>query len=224
MPISEVFNEDNMIGMARYPDGYFDLAIVDPPYGIGDTWSKNRNDRFYNNGALHHYQNESAPGRDFFDELMRVSKQQIVWGGNYYADILPVSNSWIVWHKHNNGDLVHMSEAELAWTSFKKVMKVVRLQWSGAVKCEYTDKVHPHQKPIKLYSWCLNRFATPGMKILDTHVGSQSSRIAAFNMGFDYYGWESDKDYFEAGNKRFREQTAQVQMFTDEDLYFTTPD
>jgi site-specific DNA-methyltransferase (adenine-specific) len=212
-PLSEVFNQDCMEGMKQYPDKYFDLAIADPPYGIGDTWSKNRNDRFYDKGKQHRYQNESAPDADYFIELQRVSKNQIIWGGNYFTEFLKPTNSWIVWNKHDNGELVHMSEAELAWTSFKKVMRVANLWWSGAVKCEPGAKVHPHQKPVMLYSFCLKHYAKKGDRILDTHTGSGSSRIAAASRGYDFIGFEIDPSYFEAQDKRFNQYRSQLKIF-----------
>lgn len=209
---TKVFNTDCVKSMRDFPDKHFELAIVDPPYGIGDTWSKNRNDRFYSKGKQHRYQNEKAPGRVYFKELLRVSKNQIIWGGNYFTKFLPPTNSWIVWNKHNLADSVHMSEAELAWTSCKKVMRVANLWWSGAIKCEPSVKVHPHQKPVMLYSFCLQKFAKKGDKILDTHMGSGSSRIASFDAGFEYHGFEVDTAYFEASCKRFEQHKAQLQI------------
>lgn len=207
------FNQDCMEGMKEFPDKYFELAIVDPPYGIGDTWSKNRKDRFYKHGALHSYQNETAPAKEYFDELMRVSKNQIIWGGNYFTSELSATNAWIIWDKVRNAEATFMSEAELAWTSFAKVMRIFHGQWDGAKKCDgILDKVHPHQKPKKLYRWLLKNYAKEGDKILDTHLGSQSSRIAAFDMGFDFTGYELDKGYFEAGNKRFNQHKNQLKL------------
>lgn len=210
---TRVENRDCLPAMREFPDKYFDLAIVDPPYGIGGTWSKNRNDRFYNNGKQHRYQNEKAPGRRYFKELRRVSKNQIIWGGNYFTKFLPPTNSWIVWNKHDNGELVKMSEAELAWTSFKKVLRVANLWWSGAIKCEPTVKIHPHQKPVMLYSFCLKYYAKKGDRILDTHCGSGSCRLAAYDLGFDYTAYETDKHYFEMEEMRFEQHKAQLKLF-----------
>ena len=203
---------DNKVFMSRFPDNYFDLAIPDPPYGIGDTWSKSRRDIFYKKGKLRKYQNESIPDREYFDELMRVSKNQIIWGGNYFTEFLKPTNSWIIWDKQRDAEVTYMSEAELAWTSFRKVMRIAPFQWDGAKKCERTEKVHPHQKPVKLYRWILDNYAEPGSKILDTHMGSQSSRIAAFDMGMDYYGCESDEHYFAAGCQRYNNHISQLQI------------
>jgi site-specific DNA-methyltransferase (adenine-specific) len=210
MPVSEVFNEDNMIGMARYPDKFFDLAIVDPPYGIGENWKKNRYSKFYKHDSS--YKNEGIPTRHYFDELFRVSKNQIVWGANYYTDYLPARQGWIVWDKVRKFDISHMAEGELAWHSFNKPLMIFKGAWNGFIRCEKRQGDHPHEKPISLYKWTLINFSQPGNKILDTHMGSQSSRIAAYQMGFDYYGWEIDKEYFEDGNKRFKEQTAQLKL------------
>lgn len=134
--------------------------------------------------------------------------------GNYFTAELAVTNAWIVWDKVRDAEVTFMSEAELAWTSFKKVMRIFRGQWDGAKKCDgVTNKVHPHQKPKKLYKWLLKNYAKEGDKILDTHLGSQSSRIAAFDMGFDFTGYELDKDYFESGCKRFEQHKAQLKLF-----------
>lgn len=197
-----------MIGMKEYPNNYFDLAVVDPPYGINDTWSKNRLDRFYKQGKLYSYQNKDIPEESYFTEIKRVSKNQIIFGGNYYSN-LTSTNSWIIWWKHRNPES-HMSEAELAWTSFKKQMRVAQFQWNGAVKCERVEKIHPHQKPVKLYEWIFKNYAKEGQKILDTHLGSGSSRIAAYNYKMDFTGYEIDKDYFEAAEKRFQNHVAQL--------------
>jgi site-specific DNA-methyltransferase (adenine-specific) len=206
MKISEVYNEDNMIGMARYPDKFFELAICDPPYGIGASemqmglgkkkWAKGKR------------WDDGVPDSEYFNELFRVSKNQIIWGGNHFG--LPINRGWIFWDKDVQPNL-SFSSGELAWTSFDTVLKKANIDYSG-FRGKEDDKIHPTQKPIQLYKWCLQNYAQPGNKILDTHMGSQSSRIAAYQMGFDYYGWEIDKDYFEAGNKRFKEQTAQLNL------------
>lgn len=226
MPISEVFNEDNMIGMARYPDGYFNLAIVDPPYGIGEDGRKNHTRsklakaKNYANGAR--YDNE-IPDRAYFKSLQRASRHQIIWGGNFFLSFLWSTNCFIVWDKNNGAN--DFADCELAWTSFDSAVRKFKYTWHGMLQENMIQKeirIHPNHKPIALYKWILTNYAQPGMKILDTHMGSQSSRIAAFNMGFDYYGWEIDQEYFEAGNKRFLEQTSQQHLFGfdyDPDLY-----
>jgi site-specific DNA-methyltransferase (adenine-specific) len=208
MPISEVFNEDCMIGMSRYPDKFFDLAIVDPPYGIG--YDGMRESTSSHGGRKPHkfkgWDNE-IPDEDYFNELFRVSKNQIVWGANYMTKYLPASMGWIFWDK---GQRICNSDGELAYTSFGRALRVAEY---NRVELLMEGTIHPTQKPVVLYRWILTNYAEAGWKILDTHMGSQSSRIAAFNMGFDYWGWEIDAEYFEAGNKRFKEQTAQIKLF-----------
>jgi site-specific DNA-methyltransferase (adenine-specific) len=199
MSVSEVFNEDCMVGMIRYPDKFFDLAIVDPPYGIGISKNPVR--------QMHEKKDwdSAIPSGEYFNELKRVSKNQIIWGGNYFP--LEPSQGFLIWDKKQPHDF-SLAMCEFAWMSFQRPAKM--FVWS--IQKEQ-DKIHPTQKPVQLYKWMLTNYAQLGEKILDTHMGSQSSRIAAFNMGFDYYGFEIDKEYFEAGNKRFKEQTAQIKMF-----------
>lgn len=212
MPISEVYNEDNMIGMARYPDKFFDLAIVDPPYGIKES-SKNLISRHHSQAKYKrsNWDNEPPPPPEYFVELFRVSKNQIIWGANHFISRMPFdSPCWIYWHKDRYGDF---ADGELAWTSFKSAVRWYKFTWDGFRKQQKEQRFHPTQKPTALYRWLIDKYAQPGQKILDTHMGSQSSRIAAFQMGFDYWGWELDPDYFEAGNKRYKEQTAQQQLF-----------
>lgn len=204
MPISEVYNEDCMIGMARYPDKFFDLAIVDPPYGI--NISNNPVRQMHDKKGW----DNSTPNEHYFKELLRVSSNQIIWGGNYFN--LPPSRGFIFWYK--NQPVPNFADGEFAWTSFDKVARCFDYRYYGNIegKSGASEKIHPTQKPVALYKWLIQNYAQPGDKILDTHMGSQSSRIAAYQMGFDYYGWEIDKDYFEAGNKRFKEQTAQLKL------------
>lgn len=218
--ISEVFNEDCQIGMARYPDKFFDLAICDPPYGIGHsmTAAKQSGTQYGKSAAPKgDYQysewDKTIPGPEYFRELKRVSKNQIIWGANYMVEHLNPSMGWIFWDKDNSGNY---SDGELAFTSFNRALVKVKITWNGMIQHDMKnkeDRIHPTQKPIKLYKWILKHYSKEGDKILDTHMGSQSSRIAAFQMGFDYWGWELDPDYFEAGNKRFKEQTMQQSLF-----------
>lgn len=232
MPISDVFNEDCLIGMARYPDKFFDLAIVDPPYGIKEDGKSNhsrskafgsksfgeKNSRNRVVEAKKYTPKEwdkKSPCKDFFKELQRISVNQIVFGANHFIEnIARNSSCWIVWDKDNSGDF---ADCELAWTSFSTAVRKFKWRWNGMLQekmgATKEIRIHPTQKPVALYKWLLDSYAKPGNKILDTHMGSQSSRIAAFQMGFDYWGWELDKEYFEAGNKRFKEQTAQQQLF-----------
>ena len=216
MPISEVFNEDNMIGMARYTDKFFDLAIVDPPYGICEdgrnnhTRSKLAKAKDYRSKSRY---DDNIPDSKYFEQLQRISKNQIIWGGNYFINHLYNTPCFIVWDKNNGAN--DFADFELAWTSFSTACRKFKHTWNGMLQQNMSDKeerIHPNHKPIRLYKWLLTKYAQPGNKILDTHMGSQSSRIAAYQMGFDYYGWEIDKEYFEAGNKRFLEQTAQLKL------------
>jgi len=200
-PASEVFNEDNVSFMKRFADGFFDLAIVDPPYGIGQNWTKDRKSKFYKHRNTF---NNEVPGEEYFSELFRVSKNQIIWGANYYWNHLRPSNNLIFWDKGKDAFTQHGSAGEIAWTSIKKYPLVkVALNWNGVIMCERVERVHPHQKPIKLYDWTLKHYAQPGWKILDTHLGSGSCRIASHKAGHDFWGVEKDKGYFDAQNKRF---------------------
>lgn len=211
MPESIVYNEDCMIGMARYPDKHFDLAIVDPPYGIGrsgqtETFPKNpkyKRKHFADKGW-----DTETPASDYWNELFRVSKNQIVWGANYFTEYLPASMGWIFWDK---GQDLSMSDGELAYTSFNRALRRVMIN-RGQLVVE-GGTIHPTQKPVKLYKWILHNYANQGDKILDTHLGSGSSRIAADKMGFDFVGFELDKDYFEAHQKRWNEYKSQLKLF-----------
>jgi len=205
-PISIVEYCDNMDFMAKFPDKFFNLAICDPGYGIGETWTKNKSDVHYKHSRT--YKNNSIPSKKYFKELFRVSKNQIIWGGNYFTKYLPAENSWIIWDKKRDVEKTFMSEGELAWTSFNIPMRIFRFQWDGYRKSIETGivKIHPHQKPVVLYSWILQKYAKLGDKILDTHLGSQSSRIAAYKLGFDFWGCELDKNYFQDGCQRFERE------------------
>ena len=196
-----ITNEDNMELMSRYEDNYFDLAIVDPPYGIHKRMRGTKNI-----GKQDTTWNDKIPQRKYFVELMRVSKNQIIWGGNYYANYLPNQRDWIVWDKMQ-GDL-GFSMHELAYTSFDKVPKIVRIQTlRGHIK-----RIHPCEKPIRLYEWILVNYAKEGDKILDTHLGSGSIAIACHNLGFNLTACELDKEYYEATIKRIEKHTAQLRI------------
>lgn len=200
MALSEVFNIDCMEGMKGYPDKYFDLAICDPPYKENTSGlNVGTGNRSFN------YENFWPIGKTFVKEIFRVSKEQILWGFNYYMHVLPATDGFVCWYKHQNG---HFSECELAWSSQGKGRFYDR-----PYQKDIGNKIHPTQKPITLYKWLLKNYAKPGDKILDTHLGSQSSRIAAYDMGFDFTGYEIDKDYFEAGNKRFEQFKSQLTIF-----------
>lgn len=197
--ISEVYNEDCLVGMSRFPDKFFDLAIVDPPYNIVSQQKRGIGSRIDASGKMNEWNNKK-PEQEYFNELFRVSSFQIIWGANNFT--LPETEYFIVWDKKQTVE--NFASAEYAWTNIKMPAKVFRYSIHQHNQ-DKGDKIHPTMKPIPLYQWLLKNYANPGDKILDTHMGSQSSRIAAYKMCFDYWGWELDKDYFDAGNKRFEE-------------------
>lgn len=206
----EITNEDNMLLMARYPDKYFDLAIVDPPYGInmgmGHKGSDKRGDK--NKYKTFAGGDNSIPTKEYFVELFRVSKNQIIWGANYMTEFLEPKASWIVWDKMQPEDF-SMAMAELAWTSFSSPMKIYQKRVVGADNV----RLHPTQKPVALYKWLLDKYAKQGDKILDTHLGSGSIAIACHDYGFDLTACELDKDYFEAAVKRLKDHQKQLKIF-----------
>jgi site-specific DNA-methyltransferase (adenine-specific) len=218
---SEVFNIDCMEYMMQFADNHFELAIVDPPYGIGVA--KNGFSTLGDGGfSLAKRKNygaknwdSSAPNKKYFDELVRISKNQIIWGANHFISRIPFDSScWIVWDK-NNGTF-SMADCELAYTSFKTAVRKFEFTWNGMLQQNMKDKenrIHPTQKPIALYRWLLKNYANIGDKILDTHLGSGSSRIAADMEGFDFYGCELDQDYFDQSCKRFNEYKLQTKLF-----------
>jgi site-specific DNA-methyltransferase (adenine-specific) len=198
---SEVFNCDNMELMAKYPDGYFELAIVDPPYR--DTNQPTKDMR--KSGQMKSL--EGRPSKEYFDELSRVSKNQIIWGANNFQ--LPQFKGFIVWEKGIPFDFT-MSMAEIASLSegLSTISKIYKLRISGA-----EERIHPTQKPVRLYEWLLANYAKEGDKILDTHLGSGSSRVACYNLNFDFVGCELDKDYFDASEFRYQEHIKQGRLF-----------
>lgn len=209
--ISEAVNMDNMKYMAKFPDGFFDLAIVDPPYGIERFKKASGTSRFKGHKGM---QEEGLvwdkkPNPEYFNELFRVSKCQIIFGANNF--VLPPSEYFLIWNKMQTVD--NFASAEYAWTNCRMPAKVFNY---SIHKHNHTDKYHPTQKPVSLYQFILNTYAKQGQKILDTHLGSGSSRIAAYDLGFDFYGCELDKDYFDVQEKRFAKHIAQVQLFAPE--------
>lgn len=198
--ISEVYNMDCMEYMKSIPDKFFDLAVVDPPYGLNKKSTHGRGklkDRCLNRGNIQKW--DIRPDQDYFDELFRVSKHQIIWGGNYFP--LPPTRCFVCWDKQQVWE--NFSQCEIAWTSFDKPAKLITIANRGGQSDK--GKFHPTQKPIALYAYILKTFAKPGNKIFDSHLGSGSSRIAAYKMGFDFYATEIDKDYYEAQERRFKE-------------------
>lgn len=227
MSISETYLIDNLEYMRTVPDKFFELAVVDPPYGIGmpkqsnlkgfngrksleDRLQKNR----LNQGSgklINRKLNTSKidwdseiPTEEYFKELFRISQNQIIWGGNYFP--LPPSRCYICWDKVQPWE--NFSQIELAWTSFDSPAQLFKYDNRTG------DKIHPTQKPISLYKWTFSKYAKIGYKLFDSNLGSQSSRIAAYEMGFDFYGCELDEEYFNAGNKRFENFKAQQKLFT----------
>ena len=198
-------NEDNMLMMARYPDKYFDLAIVDPPYGIKVKT------RVFDDGKK--WDNE-IPTKQYFKQLFRVSKNQIIWGGNYFLDYLNPTPCFLIWDKKMT-DKHLMSMSEFAWTSFRTKNLIFRQPPVGDRGFYNIDgtRIHPTQKSIKLYEWQLMNYAKEGDKILDTHRGSASLDIACHNLGFDLVTCEIDTDYFNDGNKRLNQHQNQLKMF-----------
>jgi site-specific DNA-methyltransferase (adenine-specific) len=211
-----ITNEDNMQLMARYPDKYFDLAIVDPPYGIkrlSVNENRDSNSKFRRSMAKMVNSakswNNNKPSPEYFKELFRVSKNQIVWGANNYE--MPPSEYFCVWDKKQTVD--NFASAEYAWISmnWKKPAKVFTYQIHGA-RSDDGDKIHPTQKPVALYKWLLDKYAKTGDKILDTHLGSGSIAIACHDYGFDLTACELDKDYFEAAMKRINDHKNQLKI------------
>ena len=217
------YNMDCMRGMAEFPDKYFDLAIVDPVYG-GVTkggYMTRKTDQHVGTGvaiskAYHNgLWSQDKTGPEYFKELIRVSKNQIVWGGNYFANSLPESQGWIVWDKEKP-EGVKFADCELAWTSFNRATRMFHFMWNGMLQGDMSNKetrIHPTQKPVRLYEWILSNYAKPGDIILDTHVGSGSSLIACVNMNYKYVGFELDEVYFNLARERIDRETAQMNIF-----------
>jgi len=214
-----LYNTDCMEFMKNVPDKAYDLAIVDPPYGISVGV----------NGIVGvsicapctQYKpvewDFSPPNKIYFDELRRISLNQVIFGANHFISKIPLDSScWIVWDKDNSGDF---ADCELAWTSFKTAVRKYTFRWNGMLQGNMKDKekrIHPTQKPVALYKWILSNYAKAGDKILDTHGGSMSIAIACHDLGFDLDVCEIDKDYFEAAKERLEDHQAQMQFsFTD---------
>jgi len=203
-----MLNTDCMAYMSTLPDKAFELAIVDPPYGIGAgemNMGKGKNKTW---GASKKWDDES-PSPEYFTELMRVSKNQIIWGGNYFD--LPKTGGWIFWDKERGKD-VSFADGEMAWTNFLSVAKKAPVRFDGFIGADLS-RIHPTQKPVTLYKWLLSRYAKPGDRILDTHGGSGSICIACHDLGYDLTWMELDPDYYAAACKRYQAHAAQGQLF-----------
>ena len=222
-PSIEIVNYDCVEVLKSFEDNQFDLAICDPPYGIGfDKYVYSNGDgakakgfKKQNNKVPPKNWDKGIPQKEYWEQLFRVSKNQIIWGGNYFTEFLPPKMGWIYWHKKGN-DASNFSDGELAWTSFDRALKFVKYDWIGFgyINNAGSDKkIHPTMKPKELYEWVLENYAKKGDKILDTHLGSGSSAIASFRLGFDFVGIEIDKEYYQSSIKRFKEQTAQLRVF-----------
>lgn len=203
-----ITNEDNMALMARYPDNYFDLAIVDPPYGIGHSLlsGEKRGSKFVR--TTKHVEWDVLPNENYFNELKRVSKNQIIWGGNYFLDYLQSTRGMLIWDKIQ---IFSGADFEFAWTSFDtsaKAFRMSRIEAYGNI-----NKIHPTEKPVDLYKFCLDKFAKENDKILDTHLGSGSIAIACHDYGFDLTACELDKEYFDKAMQRINNHVAQQKLF-----------
>ena len=243
--MTQAFNRDCMEAMKEFPDKFFDLAVVDPPYGIGITGTPGGNKQYIPFGGVHGggtariggakpfgakgedrggycvppksyhaFNDQKPPDASYFEELKRVSKNQIIWGGNYFLDNLGSTPCMLFWDKGRTD--IGFADGEFAWTSFKSPARRFLFKWNGMLQQDMKNKefrIHPTQKPVRLYEWIFDHYARAGDKILDTHLGSGSSRIAAYNRGLDFWGYEIDKVYFDLQEKRFEEYTAQGNLF-----------
>lgn len=213
-----LYNLDCMDAMKEFPDKFFDLAIVDPPYGIGESGRKNHTrgkmaiSKKYPAFAGN---DEKPPDAGYFKELLRVSKNQIIWGANHFISRIPYdSHCWIVWDKDNGN--TDFADCELAWTSFNTAVRKFKYKWQGMLQenmAAKEERIHPTQKPVALYTWLLNKYAKPGFKILDTHVGSASSLVACHRAGLECWGFEIDKFYYDKAKERLEREMAQQRLF-----------
>lgn len=207
----ELHNIDCMEAMKEMPDKAFDLAIVDPPYGIGFAMEKERKPTATRSAQFKFKCKEwdnSIPPKEYFDQLFRVSKNQIVWGANYFLDFLPKTSCVIIWDKLNPEGM-RFSDGEMAWGSFNTALRICKVIRTYLQE----DQIHPTQKPVKLYEWILNNYAKPGDKILDTHLGSGSIAIACDTLGYDLAAYEIDAEYYEAAKNRLEQHQRQGKLF-----------
>ena len=207
----KITNEDNMELMARYPDNHFELAIVDPPYGINiaEDFSEEKHiGKSMMKGYVKKNWDNKKPSKEYFKELFRISKNQIIWGGNYFIEHLTNTRCFISWDKMNGTN--NMADFELAWTSFGRSCRRFQMHHFSS---GYGKKIHPTQKPVALYEWLLQNYAKEGDKILDTHLGSGSIAIACHNLGFDLTACELDEDYFNAAMERLETHKKQQHLF-----------
>ena len=207
-----------MVGMKQFPDKFFELAIVDVPYGIGEAGQKNK----YRGGLAipqdykpYEGKDKEAPGPAYFEELFRISKNQIIFGANHFISRIPIDSScWIVWDKQNGQN--DFADGELAFTSFNTAVRIFRFTWAGMRQGNMREKeirIHPTQKPVALYDWIFANYTQRGQKIIDTHVGSASSLIAAHKAGLRFVGFELDREYYKDAAARYERETAQISIF-----------
>ena len=211
--MNEIYNMDCLEAMKEIPDNYFELAIVDPPYGIG------ANKMQLGNGKRRLYRGEQdwdnkSPDKEYFKELMRISNNQVIWGANHFVSKIPFNSPcWIFWDKGTGAN--DFADGELAWTSFESTVRKFYKSWVGvnAKEKNENDRTHPTQKPVALYKWLLTNYGKEGDKILDTHLGSGSSIIACHDLGFEYMAFELDKDYYEKAVERIERHKSQISIF-----------
>lgn len=219
-----LINGDSLQALKSYGDNYFDVAIVDPPYGInfdGNTTVKGKGGKANTFSNTQHHDKKGwdteRPTAEYFAELRRVSKNQIVWGGNYFADLLPAKKGWIFWDKKiTNANNTNFSDGELAWTSFDCILRRFTYDWIGfgyLNNPQQEKKIHPTQKPVQLYKWLLDNYTSEGDLILDTHLGSGSIAIACHQMKRKLIGYEIDAEYYEKACKRFDNETRQMALW-----------
>jgi len=211
-------NCDNMELMKRFPDNHFDLAIVDPPYGIGEDGGKNHSRSKQAKAKEYTPKNWdiSAPKKDYFIELLRVCKNVVIWGANHFIENIPNANSssWIVWNKLNGDN--DFADCELAWTNYKSAVRNFDFRWAGMLQGDMKNKeirIHPTQKPVALYKWILDKYAKENDKILDTHLGSGSIAIACHDYGFELTACELDKEYYDKAIERIKNHVSQQKLF-----------
>ena len=216
----QITNENNMELMSRYSDGYFDLAIVDPPYGSSNIvggYTSGKGGGISKQKKYHkELWNQVAPSKEYFTELTRVCKNVIIWGGNHFIENIPKANSicWIVWNKINGEN--SFADCELAWTNLDTAVRLFQFKWQGMLQGDMKNKetrIHPTQKPVALYKWLLDKYAKLNDKILDTHLGSGSIAIACHDYGFDLTACELDKEYFDKAMQRIKNHMAQTKLF-----------
>lgn len=224
-PWNIILHGDCMEIMKQIPDKFIDLAITDPPYGINmdsgldNVYSNSKKGKTFSVKKRFEKKSwdNSKPNKKYFDELFRISKNQIIWGGNYFTEYLASTNAWVFWHKKiTNATSIKFSDGELAWTSFKKPLKYFCFDWVGfgyINQISESRKIHPTQKPVALYRWILQNYAKEGDKIIDTHSGSGSCAIACHLEKFDFLAIKKDEDYYNASVKRFEELKSQGVLF-----------